>query len=609
MSSDPHIRHIIPQVGTVGITLFPPADLLYDKLIETKEIRRLNKLRHLGSLSYLKQGARQARWDYTVAMLHYIDMLQLSGLSTGFKIGSIEFSSAKAALQSIALIWNLGHLPGTFATEKGLIRFLYAKNRSSPAHVFNWPHIYLSSVKHIRKEATRVLQEYDYIALSKVLAIIKLFSFAETPTDFIFHFTSYFAAPFLLSYEPNTSQQWSKLRKAHRIVRHLAYLTIDSPLTGIRCIPSIPTLFDDLLKTADGDLEILANHTSEILSPFERLTYARLYHCEEARKDASLLAKHVEEYLSSSGSFNTIIDSWLRAGLFRELGLGKKPYRKTIKIGASVPLRSHFVGVDVSPTELEASLNKKGFYLSAIFYYQAWNSHTLIEPDELIIDIMSSDTPSTLDIGKFLGWFIANFDNLNAKPDDLFDILKKVEIAEAYAKLLGRAISIAFPLVTVNLKPWRLSQFGILADTLPEYSSCGIWAAKATLDDPITRHIIWDRSKSIPAHLKDNYEEILGIKALRKRLLKQCRGRHLRHKFLVVTGSVKFRGRTRDLMEYDGGILKIAPRGGKLTWYGLESKRGSEDPATCLKKKLRRVRISAPVTQLSSNHAFVELTL
>ena len=45
--------------------------------------------------------------------------------------------------------------------------------------------------------------------------------------DFIYSLVCSFASPFLLEFDPNASRQWTKLRKAFKIARHLAYLTLD----------------------------------------------------------------------------------------------------------------------------------------------------------------------------------------------------------------------------------------------------------------------------------------------------------------------------------------------------------------------------------------------
>ena len=52
-----------------------------------------------------------------------------------------------------------------------------------------------------------------------------------------------------------------------------------------------------------------------------------------------------------------------------------------------------------------------------------------------------------------------------------------------------------------------------------------------------------------------------------------------------ITISVKFSGNefrkvqpTNIDIEFDGGLLKVSSRSGRLTWYGMESKSGNENP-------------------------------
>ena len=122
------IEHVIPQVGPFSVDLYAPADDLYSILHNKREIQRLRKLRHLGALSFVLEGARFARWDYTAALLYYASRLSIPKFNSRFKIGRVEFSSTVASLQVASLAWNIGHVPGTFSVEKGIYRYLNSLN-------------------------------------------------------------------------------------------------------------------------------------------------------------------------------------------------------------------------------------------------------------------------------------------------------------------------------------------------------------------------------------------------------------------------------------------------------------------------------------------------
>ena len=65
----------------------------------------------------------------------------------------------------------------------------------------------------------------------------------------------------------------------------------------------------------------------------------------------------------------------------------------------------------------------------------------------------------------------------------------------------------------------------------------------------------------------------------------------------------------KPLIEFDGGILKISSKSGKLTWYGLETKSGRENPTASLTKRLAAIGIAGAITTIDSNHAYCEIEL
>ncbi|HET7174776.1 MAG TPA: hypothetical protein VFK21_02100, partial [Gammaproteobacteria bacterium] len=133
------IKHFLSGIGEVQIPLYESAHILYETLLAKHEITRLNKLRHLGAISPVFNGMRHVRWDYTVSMLYFASNIKCYGSANSINFETSTCSSLNAALQILALAWNIGHLPGTFGTEKGLLRYLKSINPVSPASVLSWP--------------------------------------------------------------------------------------------------------------------------------------------------------------------------------------------------------------------------------------------------------------------------------------------------------------------------------------------------------------------------------------------------------------------------------------------------------------------------------------
>lgn len=600
------ITHVIPQVGYQELTLYDPAVSLYQCLKQKKEWTRLNKLRHLGAYAYAVQGARLARWDYSVAMLYYSTNFKIRGMQSKFRIGNINFTSGISALQALSLIWNIGHLPGTFAVEKGVCRYLSYKNSKSPVQQLDWRFSEMVKVKRIIREANALFLKEDYFALSRILCIYKLLCYVSDKNDALLEFTLNFAAPFLLGYDEPISIQWYKLRSCFKVIRHLAYLTIDAPMSGIRWAPNIPLLVESLIAHDSMSVEEFENRISEILSPFERATYDEIYHREDTRKEAALLSESAYRELAKEKNSLKVIDKWLKSGLKRELALGKIKEKDKFAISATVRLRSHFIHLPKSYLKLENSLRKKKFGYPAVFEYKAWNSSIMLEPNEIIIDVISKN-PNTQEVGRLIAWLIKEFDNVNAKLEAPLDVFIKKSLLNSYKILLSRAVELKFNNVFIRIIPWNFKGMGLFNE-IDTHNQINIWASNSNLSDPFTKHLIRKRGDS-NVESRDEYQEVLGLRELRKQIIKEQKRDHNRNKYLVVAGSVTFCNKERDLIEYDGGLLKISPKNGYLTWYGLESKNTNVDPKRYLGKKLKVLGVKGKINGLTKKNASVDITL
>lgn len=603
--------HTLPFVGHQKSNLYAPADYIYQVLKDAKEVSRLNALKHLGAYSFIVPGARHARWDYTHALLFYIEKLHdLRGLGSSFRIGNTRFSSGIAALQSIALVWNIGHLPGTFAVEKGVARHLLADRSPDPANKLSWPHKGDARVNVIIKEASRFLRDQDYLGVSRVLATNKLLSYCAKNEGVLFEFICDYAAPLFFDYYSTDSKQWAKLKTAFRMVRHLAYLTLDAPYSGIQWGPSVPIFFDHQVRLTD-DIDKLAAITSETLSPIERMTYQNIYHCDVARKESASLAAKVEDHLSKHADPNTEIQQWCRAGLMKDVRIGRLK-SSHFSLSASVKLRGFFSQLADPPTTLESSLKEKGFQYPNVAKYVSWNSDAILEPDEIQIDAFSDGPPKVTDVGRLIIWLINRYQKFDASINDHFQFMQQLELEPSYIELLRRAFELRFPNISVRLSPWPLSEFGLFESNVNFNEKGLLWPSNAKLDNTYTNHIVRSRRSHIPAHLSEAYSELEGIAALRRHIRASWKstGKEPRSRWIVVTGSVILHDTNRSLIEFDGGIVKISMRTGDLFWYGLETKSGRENPYRSLSRRISVLGLSgSTVKKISNDHAFVEIKL
>lgn len=605
-----YFEHVVPQVGPVKIRLFPPADQLYKTLRDKSEVSRLSKLRHLGALSFALEGARLARWDYTAALTHYSQKLDVSRFNSKFSVGRVTFSSAKAALQVASLAWNIGHLPGTFSVEKGVYRYLSSQNSTRPASSLNWKFRNREDVKLIIRKSNENLLESDFYSLSKVLSILKLLSWCESDNDFLYYLTIDFIAPLFLNYDLSNTKQWSKIREAFKLVRHVAYLTLDAPFSGDNWIPSMPDYFQSQISRHQDDIYKASSKISESLSPVELNMYERLYHCRKARLETAIYAKHVHDALYRSTNPLSRIDSWLSSGLTRDLKVGKRYKHKQINSLLSIKFRTHLSQIKGSIVKVERDLINRGYCHSAIHKYHSWNSDTLLEPDEYIIDVQKRESFTSEDLGKLFVWIMDTFDDLNCTPENLIGVSKKIELESAYKEAFSKAFNENYRDVNLSFEPWPLNDYGVFPLLAIQETKGSAWASKGKMGETITRHLLRDRSANIEPHLRDSYKELSGIRALRLLYRRGIRaGKKPRCRWIIFTSSIILNRDGNPFLEFDGGILKISTRSGRLTWYGLETKNGNENPASSLRRRLRKHGIHGDVTSIDTSHAYVEMEL
>jgi len=129
----------IPLIGSVEIELKDYPQKFYYFLKRKGEIKRLERLDHLGVLHNVFAEIRHTRWDYTITMLYLIQQFsesKMEGLSASKRINGLKLSG-RDMMQLLALAANIGHLPGTFGVEKGVMRYRGGEKGSGLAFCYN----------------------------------------------------------------------------------------------------------------------------------------------------------------------------------------------------------------------------------------------------------------------------------------------------------------------------------------------------------------------------------------------------------------------------------------------------------------------------------------
>lgn len=223
------------------------------------EIARLERLNHIGALSYTFPGISHTRWDYTVSMLYVVTRLRKLVTGSEFSLGEAKFSSMAAALQCLALLSNIGHLPGTYCVEKGIARFLLGRNRASPSDCLFEIALGadLSTIGQVVEGANGYLRENDYLALSRLCAIIKLTTKFRGKAAVPKWLAEDFFVPFIIRNLRSDDPRWSELDEFFDASRRLAYLNRDSTLIHSPVTVGLSPLISNLVDPSGLTKEAL----------------------------------------------------------------------------------------------------------------------------------------------------------------------------------------------------------------------------------------------------------------------------------------------------------------------------------------------------------------
>ncbi|MBC7119551.1 MAG: hypothetical protein H5T36_03815, partial [Methanobacteriaceae archaeon] len=163
------LREFLLGIGNKNIVLYGEAARLYRCLREEKFFERLKKVEQLGVISQVEISASHTRWEYMIFQLYLIQKLfkEKGKRSLGdLKLGGMELSGVEL-LQLWVFIFNIGHLPGTFATMRGLLLAMEKDNELKKKLKKEVP-------DKLKEHFNEVIEERNIFELPKFLSAILL---------------------------------------------------------------------------------------------------------------------------------------------------------------------------------------------------------------------------------------------------------------------------------------------------------------------------------------------------------------------------------------------------------------------------------------------------
>jgi hypothetical protein len=530
-----------------------------------------------------------------------------------------------AALQCLALMSNIGHLPGTYCVEKGVARFLLGRGANSPSNCLfeatfeDDP----AAIRQTVEAANHLLREDDYLALSRVCAVVKIVTNFGGRVVVPQWLAQDLFIPFVMHDLRSADPRWSELDEYFDASRRLAYLNrdtalVDSPIT-VGLSPLLSNLVDPEGLTREALLQ-----SQEITSAYEHTVYERFYHAPEARKATAVVAASVLARLRGEANPAATITRWMYGHDMNEV-VNPETVSQRIRdanLVGTISLRTFFFAFSGTESAIESSLEKLlgsdgeehiRAAVAACKYVPPDSRHAL-EPDQIHLDALVLEQVSARHVGLLLKWVADELDSSYDDPADFYAWYVKPEVGRIYEVLLGQLVAVAWPDVRLEIRSWPLSRLGKFRARSDERGDVSIWHVSSDLDDKFTKHIVRDTS-TVPPALRSIRDELRGMSQLRVQLRKTWgtnRTRPRKRHFLI-TASIRLskpaeQGRME--REFDGGILQLSSRTGSARLYLIETK-GAQTPDAAVNRlveKLEALGLGRDVTPLKSRSAYACMT-
>jgi len=292
-----YIREFLPGIGNMNIVLYGNAASLYRCLQGEKFFERLKKVEQLGVISQVETSASHTRWEYMIFQLYLIQKLfkEKGKRSLGnLKLGGMELSGVEL-LQLWVFLFNIGHLPGTFATMRGLLLAMEKNNKLKEELKKEIP-------DKLKNHFDKVIESRDIFELPKFLSAILLNDLKKEKkkknencskilNDFLFDLILCYISQ---NNCQDNREKIEKLRPYFSMIRRLAYIFLDSK--HVRS----PISFDvsEIILNFDKYKKLLMEPRSQLdktLEACEDFLSMTLYHSKDTISQLGRHAKETEE--------------------------------------------------------------------------------------------------------------------------------------------------------------------------------------------------------------------------------------------------------------------------------------------------------------------------
>lgn len=558
------VIHSIPTIGTVQIRLDGYPEQLYKLMNRLGEIDRLKKLHHLGVLQYAFPGMKHTRWDYTLTSLYLLQLFseaRYAGLSPNVKMSGVLLSG-RDMLQILALLSNIGHLPGTFAVEKGVLHCLISHNILADL---------------LTKAGLKRDSQIDYLNINRVFCLIKLrkwLSKANENEGRLLKIGIQLITE-LVTKNPGSLHR-ERIFNLFHMTRRVAYQIVDCLYANLPIRIDYVEFTRQITKFAAGSLHW--EPMIGLMDDYTRIVYQQIYHAETLHNDVIGFTVTVCDILKKSNDLiDEISEHWLMASSLEDIGIDKMEKKYELMLGARLP---HKFGPDFM---IESLLDKTVDKIEVDFTKFIPNARLLILYIPGLRDPITQKTSAgDLSIDVFTEKGISIENSLKTAALILIWCYNNLQDTFGQGTVLKAFLEGIFRLASER------SDITVSINVYPEEVFRDVDVPYLVLDDHINIYRVKEKKKAMKIFRRnedDNWnstikEQFYESRIAREMIKRRWPSRRLRRvaQFIVlIPARIHFLKGKKELCEFDGGMLIVKERNEKITemsLFLLEAKSG-----------------------------------
>jgi len=306
------LKYHIPSLGELKSDLYTNSSKTFNLLNKNGHINRLKEIDQLGVIRNVYEGAHHSRWEYVMVQLGILHRLNTNDIDLGFKpskstglSSNVSIGDGKTTYLEVIQMWilllNMGHLPGTFSSEKAFLKCI--KEDSVLEKIID--DCFLSEdVKSYFKGIVKNENVYEF---HKILSFFYLSKYRESDLELIDYLTKILEFNCIGSHVINKYDKYSEidkvffekarqhLKQIFFKIRQISYLYLDSKYGPTPFNFELETILINLPEYVSNLFVDSDSSIAQSINEFDKLLIETIYQSENSLQAHSVHVKKIYE--------------------------------------------------------------------------------------------------------------------------------------------------------------------------------------------------------------------------------------------------------------------------------------------------------------------------